>query len=122
MVARSSSIPIQIQNDFASDVVVHVHVQPSNLRVSAARAVQVKIPGLTSVTAKVPIEAIANGDVDLKVWITTFSGYKIGKPVNLKMNVNADIESVMLMGFSAAVALLLGLGIFRTVRRGRKVD
>lgn len=120
LVSRSSSIPIQIQNDFASDVVVHVHVQPSNLRVSAARAVAVKVPGFTSVTAKVPIEAIANGDVDLRVWITTFSGYKIGKPVILKMNVNADIEAVMLIGFASAVAVLLGLGIFRTVRKGRK--
>lgn len=119
LVARSSNIPIQIQNDFASDVVVHVHVQPSNLRVSAARAVEVKVPALTSVTAKVPIEAIANGDVDLKVWITTFSGYKIGKPVILTMNVNADVEAVMLISFAGAVAVLLGLGIFRTVRRGR---
>jgi hypothetical protein len=36
------------------------------------------------------------------------------------MNVNADIELAMLIGFGSAVAVLLGFGTYRTVRRNRK--
>ena len=120
LVSRSSNIPIQIQNDFRQDVVIHVHVRPSNLRVSIPSAVEVKVPAFTSVTAKVPVEAIANGEVELKVWIETFSGNRLGRPVMLNMNVNADVEATLLLGFAGGVVVLFGLGIFRTVRKNRK--
>jgi hypothetical protein len=35
------------------------------------------------------------------------------------MNVNADVELTMLVGFGGAVFLLLGFGIVRTVRKRR---
>jgi hypothetical protein len=90
------------------------------LRVTTPDAVEVKIPALTSVTAKVPVEAIANGEVFLKVWIETFSGNRIGRPIMLNMNVNADVETTLLLGFAGGVVVLLGLGIFRTVRKNRR--
>jgi hypothetical protein len=120
LVSRTSNIPIQIKNTFASDVVVHVFVRPANARVSVPSAVEVKIPGETTVTAKIPVNAVANGKVLLRTWIETFSGVKIGRAVVLSMNVNADIELAMLIGFGSAVAVLLGFGTYRTVRRNRK--
>lgn len=120
LVSRSSNIPIQIQNDFGSDVVVLVHVRPSNFKVTVPTAVEVKIPALTSVTAKVPIEAIANGEVFLKVWIDSFSGNRIGRPQMLSMNVNADVESTLLIGFAGGIVVLLGVGIGRTLAKGKR--
>ena len=120
LVARSSNIPIQIKNNFASDVVVHVYVSPTNQRVSVPVSVEVKVPGQTTVTAKIPVDAIANGKVLLRAWITTFSGIEIGRAVVLSMNVNADIEVALLISFGGAVAVLFGLGLWRTVRRNRK--
>ena len=122
LVARSSNIPIQIKNTFASDVVVHVFVRPTNARVAVPAAVEIKIPGETTVTAKVPVDAIANGKVLLRAWIETFSGVKIGRAVVLSMYVNADIETTMLISFGSAIVLLLGFGIFRTVRKNRKLQ
>ena len=120
LVSRSSNIPVQIKNTFDSDVVVHVFVRPLNARVSVPAAVAVKIPGETTVTAKVPVDAVANGPVMLKAWVTTFSGIRLGRPVLLSMNVNADIEFTMLIGFGSAVAALFVFGVIRTVRRNRK--
>lgn len=120
LVARSSNIPIQIKNSFKSDVVVHVFVRPTNARVSVPAAVEIKIPGETTVTAKIPVEAVANGKVLLRAWIETFSGVQIGRAVVISMNVNADIELAMLLSFAGLVALLLVFGIFRTIRKNRK--
>lgn len=120
LVSRSSNIPIQIKNNFASDVVVHVYVSPTNERVSVPASVEVKVPGQTTVTAKIPVDAIANGKVLLRAWITTFSGIEIGRAVVLSMNVNADIELALLIGFGSAVAILFGFGLVRTIRKTRK--
>ena len=120
LVSRSSNIPIQIKNTFASDVVVHVFVSPTNQRVSVPASVSVKVPGDTAVTAKIPVDAIANGKVLLRAWITTFSGIEMGRAVVLSMNVNADIELTLLIGFGSVVVILFGLGIVRTVRKNRK--
>jgi hypothetical protein len=120
LVARTSNIPVQIKNVFDSDVVVQVHVQPTNPRVVVPTAVEIKVPGNTSVTAKVPVIAVANGGVMLKVWLSTFSGQALGKPTFLHMNVNADIELTMLLGFGGAILTLFGFGIARQLRKSRR--
>ena len=120
LVARTSNVPVQIKNAFNSDVRVFLHAKPTNPRVVVARVVEVEIPGGTSVTAKVPVEAVGNGIVVLRVWLTTFSGVKIGKESLLQINVNADVELALLIGFGGGVLGLLGFGVARTVSKSRK--
>jgi asparagine N-glycosylation enzyme membrane subunit Stt3 len=69
------------------------------------------------VNAQVPVKAIANGKVFLIVWLTTFSGLRLGQDSNLQMIVNADLELALLVGFGFAVVLLLIFGTVRTLRR-----
>ena len=120
LVARTSNIPVQIKNVFDSDVTVHVHVQPTNPRVVVPASVEIKVPGNTSVTAKVPVVAVANGGVVLKVWLSTFSGHSLGKATFLRMNVNADIELTMLLGFGGGILVLFGFGVARQVSKNRR--
>ncbi len=120
LVSQSSNIPVQIKNTFGSDVTVHVHVQPTNPRVIVPAAVSVMVPGMTSVTAKVPVDAVANGQVELRVWLTTFSGQRLGKSSLLKMNVNADVEASLLIAFGSSIVVLFGLGVARTILKARR--
>lgn len=120
LVARTSNVPVQIKNAFASDLRVFLHAKPTNPRVVVARVVEVEIPGGTSVTAKLPVEAVANGVVVLRVWLTTFSGVKIGKESLLQINVSADVEAALLIGFGGGVLALLGFGVARTVSKSRR--
>ena len=119
LVARTSNVPVLIKNAFNSDVRVFLHAKPTNPRVVVARVVEVEIPGGTSVTAKIPVEAVANGVVVLRVWLTTFSGVKIGKESLLQINVNADVELALLISFGGGVLALLGFGVARTVSKSR---
>jgi hypothetical protein len=120
LVARTSNVPVLIKNAFNSDVRVFLHAKPTNPRVVVARVVEVLIPGGTSVTAKIPVEAVANGVVVLRVWLSSFSGVKIGKESLLQINVNADVEAALLISFGGGVLALLGFGVARTVSKSRR--
>jgi hypothetical protein len=120
LVSRESKIPVRIQNNYDTELRVHVHIRANNNRVSLPKAVEIVVPAFTTVNAQVPVQAIANGEVALEVWLTTFSGIKIGESVGLQMQVNADIEFVMLLGFGAAVLTLGTFGVIRTLHKNRR--
>jgi hypothetical protein len=120
LVASESKVPVRIQNDFDSEVRVHVHMLPSNPRVTVPNAVEVVVPANSGINAQVPVKAIGNGKVFLIVWLTTFSGLRLTKDSNLQMNVNAGIETAMLIVFGVLVATLGTIGVLRTRRKLRR--
>jgi hypothetical protein len=71
----------------------------------------------TTSNAAIPVEAIANGEVRLNVWLTSFSGVKIGKSINLEMTVQRDVESSILIGFFVVVGALGVIGTNRMLKR-----
>lgn len=119
LVAHESKIPLSIRNDFDSEVTVHAWVIPESFAVIVPHGIEVKIPPKTTVTAQVPVIAVSNGEVDLKAYLTTFSGRRFNGSVKLHMVVNADIETSVIFAFGASVVTLLGFGVVRTIRRRR---
>lgn len=119
LISRESKVPIAVKNDYDYDVRVRVLVRPTTPQVLVLNAVEVVVPAHTTVNAQVPVRAIANGEVELLAWLTTFSGSRVGKTQHLAMVVNADIEANVLIGFTAVVAILLGLGAWRMTHRRR---
>lgn len=120
LVSAESKVPVRIQNDFDSDIRVHVHMKPSNPRVSVPQAVEVVVPASSGINAQVPVKAIGNGKVFLIVWLTTFSGIRLGPNSNLQMNVNAGIETAMLIVFASLIATLGTVGVLRTRSKRRR--
>ena len=119
LVASESKVPVRIQNSFDSEIRVHVHMLPSNPRVTVPNAVEVVVPANSGINAQVPVKAIGNGKVFLIVWLTTFSGLRLTENAHLQMNVNAGIETVMLIVFGTVVAALGTIGVLRTRRKLR---
>jgi hypothetical protein len=120
LVSTESKVPVRIQNDFDSEVRVQVHMLPSNPRVLVPNAVEVVVPASSGINAQVPVKAIGNGKVFLIVWLTTFSGLRLTDNAHLQMNVNAGIETVMLVVFGAVVLSLGTVGVLRTRRKLRR--
>ena len=120
LVSSESKVPVRIQNDFDADIRVHVHMKPSNPRVSVPQAVEVVVPASSGINAQVPVKAIGNGKVFLIVWLTTFSGIRLGANSNLQMNVNAGIETAMLIVFASLVGALGTVGVLRTRSKLRR--
>lgn len=119
LVSSESKVPVRVQNDFDSEVRVDVHMLPSNPRVTVPNAVEVIVPANSGVNAQVPVKAIGNGKVFLIVWLTTFSGLRLTENSHLQMNVNAGIETAMLIVFAVVVLGLGSVGILRTRRKLR---
>ena len=120
LVSSESKVPVRIQNSFDSEIRVHVHMLPSNPRVTVPNAVEVVIPANSGINAQVPVKAIGNGKVFLIVWLTTFSGLRLTENSNLQMNVNAGIETTMLVVFGGIVVGLGVVGVLRTRRKLRR--
>jgi hypothetical protein len=120
LLSSSSNIPVRIQNDYREDVVVHVHAIATNGRLVIPAAIEVKIPGLTTVTAKLPVRATGVGKVDLVVWLESFAGHRLNEQTFIKVNVNADAETNIIVIFTALVSILGTLGLVRTLAKRRK--
>jgi hypothetical protein len=120
LLASDAKIPVRVKNDFGTDLRVMVHAAASNGRLSIPAPVEITIPANTAVNAQIPVKAIGSGEVNLSVWLETFSGLRVGDQVELTVNVNADAENFILIGFTAFVCILGTLGLVRTLRKRRE--
>lgn len=120
LLATDAKIPVRIKNDFNSDLKVHVHAVADNGRLTIPVPVEISIPANTAVNAQLPVKAIGSGDVQLTVWLETFSGLRIGDSVKVNVNVNSDAEGLILFGFGASIVVLGVFGVLRTLRKRRK--
>ncbi|MEY4000561.1 MAG: hypothetical protein RLZZ626_916, partial [Actinomycetota bacterium] len=120
LVSHDSRIPIAIRNYYDTEVKVLVRVKPTNFGVTIPGAVLISVPAQTTVHAEVPVQAITNGPVTLHAWLTTTSGIRLGKQVSLKMNVNADVETAILIAFAGLLVILVAIGLPRTLRKRRQ--
>ncbi len=122
LVSTQSRVPIQIRNNYDTDVKVLIWARPSNARIAMPKAIAFTAPANTTSNATIPVEAIANGEVRLNVWLTSFSGVPIGHPTVLNMTVQRDIEGSILIGFFAVVGTLGFIGGRRMLKRRREVN
>jgi len=120
VVSKQSYLPISIRNDYPTEIRVLVHVQSKQLNAIVTSVVEKTIPANTTDTAKIPITAIVDGEVAVSAWLTSFSGVKLGKSVDLTLNVNAEVEGSVLLIFSLTVTGLLFAGTLRTLRKRRE--
>jgi len=120
LVSTASRVPVQIRNDYDTDIRVLIWSRPSNLRITMPKAIAFTAPANTTSNATIPVEAIANGEVRLNVWLTSFSGVQIGRPTVLNMSVERDIEGSIVIGFFVVVGALGYIGGRRMILRKRQ--
>jgi len=118
LLARETSIPITIENPDEAPVVVVVQAKTESFRLEVLSDTSVEVPGLSSVVAQIPVRAIANGPVTLRVWLTV-EGEPVGEDYVVGVNVNYDVEVFLVVTFGVALFGLFVIGIFRTASKLR---
>ena len=119
LVARDGRIPVTIQNDGSESATVIVHAEPSSFRLEVLDATEITIPAGSSQLAEIGVRAVANGPVELEIWLEQNS-VEIGKRELIQVNVNYDIELFLLVSFAFAMFGLILIGSYRTVRKLRR--
>ena len=119
LVSSQSRVPISIRNDYDVEVRVFLWAKPVALWLEMPQTTEVTIPANTTINATVPITAIANGNAEVRVYLTSFSGVRIGPTVWLHLQVERDVEPAILITFSAIVLVLGYIGGRRMLARRR---
>ena len=119
LVARDGRIPVTIKNDSPETQTVTLNGASTTFRLEILSTTEVTIPAGSSQLAEIPVRAIANGPVELKVWLEQ-DGREIGESELLQVNVNYDVELFLLVSFGFLMFALIVVGIFRTVLKFRR--
>jgi hypothetical protein len=119
LVARDGRIPVTIKNDSSESATIIVHGKSSTFRLEVLKETEITIPAGSSQVAEVGVRAVANGPVELEVWLEE-NGVEVGKREIIQVNVNYDVELFLLVSFAFAMFGLILIGSYRTVRKLRR--
>jgi hypothetical protein len=119
LISDESEVPITIDNALDVDAEVVIQLDPNDPRLQADEVVPATIPASGTTTVRIPVTAVANGDVTVVVLVLPTEGdTPVAEPSSFDVRVRADWEST---GLTAAVVVLgvaFVFGLFRTIRRG----
>lgn len=119
LVARDGRIPVTIKNDSSESATIIVHGKSSTFRLEVLKETEITIPAGSSQVAEVGVRAVANGPVELEIWLEE-NGVEVGKREIIQVNVNYDVELFLLVSFAFAMFGLILIGSYRTVRKLRR--
>ncbi|UFU03025.1 DUF6049 family protein [Ruania suaedae] len=121
LVAASGEIPITIESGLAVGATVAVRLVPQDPRLRAEETVLTQIPPGGATTARLPVTAVANGNVDVSVEILTApQGEVLTEADPFRVRVRADWENTGTAIIAGVLLLGLAFGIARTIRKGQR--
>jgi hypothetical protein len=123
LVARDARIPITVSNPDLQPIEVTLKAESTSFRLEVLEDVVVLLPAQSSEVVELPVRAIANGPVQLRVWLEV-NGEKVSGDQLITINVNYDVELFLLVTFGVVMFALVLVGVARTTSklRRRSVD
>ena len=119
VVARDARIPVTVTNPTDQDIEVTVMAASNSFRLEIVESATLIVPARSSAVAELPIRAIANGPLEISVWLSV-EGNQIGDTVIVEVIVNYDIELFLLVSFGVAMFALIVIGVIRTTSKLRR--
>ena len=119
LVARDARIPITVSNPDLEPVEVVLRAESTSFRLEVLEDVMVLIPAQSTEIVEVPVRAIANGPVQLRVWLEV-NGEKVSQDQLITINVNYDVELFLLVTFGVVMLALVIVGVARTTLKLRR--
>lgn len=119
LIASESSVPVTLTNDLDTPVTVTLDVSADQPLVRLPESPPtVEIPARGRATASVPVEAVANGQVELTVALRALSGATISEPRSVSLTVSPAWENRTTTVLVIAMGLLVVVGVLRARRTG----
>jgi hypothetical protein len=118
VVSSEADLPVTVANDLGQEVQVVVSLQPRSPRLVPEGTVAVRIPAESTERVALPVKAVANGNTEVVVNVRAPDGAPLGAPVTVPVRVRADWETRGILVAGGLLALVLVVGLVRTIRRG----
>lgn len=121
---NSQYLPVNVDNALDQPVTVYVTLRPATAVLAVLDdRVELTVPAQSQARVDIPVQSLTNGTVDFVVTLAAASGQQIGSDVVGEVNVQAGWETPIVIAIAAAVVLIFGIGIVRTIlRRRRETD
>lgn len=118
IVGSNVQLPIELVNELevSADVVVQLRTTSTIVVVSQEQA-SVTIDAQSSQRVLLPVEVVGSGRTTAIVTLETESGHEISEPVTINVQAQPSIETVIVWLGAAAVVLLIGFGLWRSLRK-----
>ncbi|NYD22783.1 hypothetical protein BJ968_002323 [Kineococcus aurantiacus] len=120
LAAERSELPITVVNELDVPVQVDLVLRPRTARVQLDAVPRQTVAARSQARVAVPVRALANGSVVVEAQLRTPAGSAIGRPVEIRLNVRADVEGWISGVVGGGAAALLVVGLVRAFRRGRR--
>lgn len=119
----AAPLPVWVRNDLPWPVNVRLSAEPSDARLDVQPFTDVVAQPSSNTRVKVPVEArVGSGALQVRFSLTSPTGVPIGDVQRADVTVRAEWEGIGLGILGGVIALLLVLGLVRTVRRRRRED
>ncbi|PRY11453.1 hypothetical protein CLV37_11376 [Kineococcus rhizosphaerae] len=120
LAAERSELPITVVNELDVPVQVDLVLRPRTARVQLDAVPRQTVAARSQSRVAVPVRALANGSVVVEAQLRTPAGSALGEPVEIRLNVRADVENWISGVVGGGAAGLLVLGLVRAFRKGRR--
>ena len=121
LLTANADLPIAVRNDLPWPVTVELHASPTDPRLDVKPVTETVVQANSTTRAKVPVSArVGSGEVDLRLSLFSPTGVPIQDQQSVRVAVRAEWETIGLIIFGGLAALLIALGVIRTVRRKRR--
>lgn len=121
-VSRNVRLPVTVENATDGDVAVRIDVEPSSKRLVVTEVVHLSVPAHSRAVGYIPVRGVGNGDTSVEIRLLAPSGVQLGDAVVTNVRVRADWETVGTRTIGVLAALVLLIGLVRSIRRGPRAS
>lgn len=121
LTSETVKVPLTIINDFETDTVLSLALQPMNYRIQVDSISEIVIPAKSRIQISVPFMVIASGSTVVEAQLTTPDGTLVGEISKLNLSMTVIDSRVTWFTTGAGVLLFLAAATqsVRRIRRGR---
>ena len=122
VLSDQTQLPVTINNDLASSVVVSLRVRPTTGILAVEQPItQVEIAPESSIRVFVPVQSLANGSVPVEFSLLSAGGQLVGEIVTIPVTIRAGWEGVISFTLAGLVGGVFTFGLIRAIQRRRSL-
>jgi hypothetical protein len=122
VLSDQTQLPVTINNDLASSVVVSLRVRPTTGILAVEQPLtQVEIAPESSIRVFIPVQSLANGSVPVEFSLLSAGGQLVGEIVTIPVTIRAGWEGVISFALAGLVGGVFTFGLIRAIQRRRSL-